>query len=164
MGYDICIKKPEVERRNNRLLADEVLKTFPEFVEFPIDHSAMARSIATEYGFTEAEWLKQHMGIELNYETTDSWFQMTFWKTEISISVLNFHVYGSLTATDRLLPYIDFFVRQGFTLLDPETGDDVSSVNARKAIIQGFQTRQQLVRTVAQISGGTAVGDSTASS
>lgn len=72
MGYDIYIRKPEDERRNNRVLADEVLIAFPEFVEYPIDHAAVARSFAAEFGFTEAEWLQQHLGIELNYETTDS--------------------------------------------------------------------------------------------
>lgn len=89
---------------------------------------------------------------------------MTFWKTEISISVPNFPVDGSLAATERLWPYIDFFICQGFTLLDPETGDEVPSVKAREVIIQGFQARQQLVRSVAQLSGGTAVRDNSASS
>jgi hypothetical protein len=159
MGYDIHIEKPEDRRHDNRGLADEVLRAFPEFREFPVDHVMVAREVASTVGLTEEEWLRDNLGIELDADTADSWTQMTFWETTICITVPNFPCNGVSEATDRLWRYIEFFVKRGFCVLHPESGERLSPAQTRDAIVRGYEARQETVRTVAQLSGGHAVGD-----
>lgn len=145
--YDIDLLKPDDADENNRMWADEVLATFPEFVEFPVDHIEAARDFAKDAGLTEEQWLRQNLGIELDCETEDCWVQITFWEKLISISTPNFPTAGCAATVDRLWKYVEFFLRQGFSVVDPRSGSPAPPDDARAAVLDGYMSRQELVWT-----------------
>ncbi|NUP12758.1 MAG: hypothetical protein HOW73_42500 [Polyangiaceae bacterium] len=157
MGFDISLEQPTGRHETNHLRANAFSSAYPEFVAFEISRDAywsLAEELAPDIGMTAAEYVARGIGLELNLEHDEFWIQLQFWERSVTFTLPNFPRLGTGASVDAVRPYIEHFLRDGWALLHPTTGDPIESVDWVIAIREGYAHRQGRVQHVADATGG----------
>ncbi len=153
MPFEILLRKPPSrELDDNRLWVAALCAQFPTFEEEQVDHVQLAADLAEDIGLTPREYLAR--GIGLGVDDSDSSIHLGFWDSSVSIELPNFPPAGTDQALSAALPIVAFLLSLGFVLLDPASGDPTSSEPVT-VLKQGYAARQEQLRTVAKLTGGT---------
>jgi hypothetical protein len=153
--FEILLRKPTSRKLDdNRLWVVAVRAQFPGFEEERVDHVQLAADLAEDIGLTPREYLARGIGLGVDCGS-DSSIHIGFWDSSVSVELPNFPPAGTEQALSAALPIVAFLLSLGFALLDPTSGLPTSEEPV-KVLTQGYAARQEQLRAVATLTGGTA--------
>jgi hypothetical protein len=154
MSFCIILRKPRgLELDDNDRWIRVIKSRLPEFADDGSDWKALARDLAEDVGLTQSEYVRRGIGLALEYETDELSVRVRFWTETAEIELLNFPWLGVEIALERTMPLLHILEGQGFTVLDPETGQPFDEP-LMKALQEAYVRRQTQVERVAKLTGG----------